>query len=97
MKPKPFKAKYYRPNWAPEGSPEEEDWADNPMSNSMAWWSTKLFPRWCKEEGHWSGRLTNYLWTLCPCCLLMRGAALGFISGAVSTGAVALIVMLIRS
>lgn len=67
----PFK---FRPS-----NPEDEDWTNNHVSNFMAWSSQMFLKNWCHKEGHWTGKLSNYLWTLCPCCLLMRGFFLGVI------------------
>ena len=66
--------------------PEEEDWSDNAVSNAMAWASKLLVKNWCHKENHWTGKLSNYLWTLCPCCLLLRGFFLGvFVTSFIAT------------
>lgn len=69
-------------------NPDTEDWADNPVSNALAWSSSRFMPRWCSAPGHWTSRVTSYFWTDCPCCLLWRGLALGAAAGA-GTGIVA--------
>jgi hypothetical protein len=61
----------------------ELDWEDNAVSNSLAWASDKVLPRWCKAEGHWTIRLANLFWAECACCLWWRGAAVGLFVGAV--------------
>lgn len=66
---------------------DDDEWADNALSNSMAWASTTLLPGWCSSPEHWAARLTGYLWTDCPCCLLWRGLALGFAAGAAAAAA----------
>jgi len=81
----PFK---YRPSKDVGGElPDDfEDWADNPLSNFAAWFSVKILPKsWCELEGHWTGRVTLYLWADCACCHAMRfltlGLALGLVLG----------------
>lgn len=63
----------------------DEDWADNGLSNFMAWAAARALPRWCAAEGHWTVRLTHLLWADCPCCLgfrfLVIGTAVGFTLG----------------
>lgn len=67
----------YRPE-----SPEDPDWEDNAVSNTMAWVSSILMPSWCSHEDHWTAKVTGYLWAECSCCLSIRwlivGAVLGF-------------------
>ena len=62
--------------------PEDLDWEDNAISNTMAWASHKFLPNWCSSEHHWTSRVTGYLWTECYCCSsfrwLMVGGLLGF-------------------
>jgi hypothetical protein len=57
------------------GGPAE--WADNWLSNAFAWSSYFFIPSWCQTPEHFTSRLTQYLWTDCPCCLLWRGIAIG--------------------
>jgi hypothetical protein len=57
------------------GSPVE--WEDNSLSNFFAWSSYRLTPNWCQTPEHFTSRLTQYLWTDCPCCLLFRGITVG--------------------
>jgi hypothetical protein len=75
----------FRPGDLPEGDPTEPhtpvEWEDNWLSNTLAWGSYKLLPGWCQTEEHWTSRVTQYLFTDCPCCLLFRGLSLGFIGG----------------
>jgi hypothetical protein len=56
-------------------------WVDNWLSNSLAWASHKLLPGWCHSEDHWTARVTQYLFTDCPCCMLFRGLTLGLVAG----------------
>ncbi len=55
------------------------EWADNRVSNFMAWASKHVTPGWCQSEDHWTAKLTQYLFTDCPCCLLFRGIILGML------------------
>lgn len=74
----------FRPGDIPEGDPTQMgtpvEWADNWLSNSLAYFSYTLFPSWCQTENHWTSRVTQYLFTDCPCCLLLRGLVLGSFS-----------------
>jgi len=63
------------------GEPHPDEWADNWLSNALAWLSLKLVKSWCSTEDHWTSRVTEYLYTDCPCCLLFRGAILGLVTG----------------
>lgn len=74
----PFK---FRPNEAFEDEPAPDEWADNWLSNFIAWAALTFVGPWCSTETHWTSRVTNYLFTSCPCCLLFRGLAIGAISG----------------
>ena len=71
--------------WKYRPQKDELDWEDNAISNSIAWLSRKLTPRWCASDDHWSVKMTGYLWAECPCCLSLRwvvvGALLGFVFG----------------
>lgn len=70
----------FRPGPVSEGDPHpgsEVEWADNWLSNSLAWFSTKWLPAWCQSEDHWTAKTTQYLFTDCPCCLLFRGIVVG--------------------
>lgn len=49
----------------------------NPLDRLFTWSANTLFPKWCQSENHWTSRLTDYLFTDCPCCLLFRGATIG--------------------
>lgn len=66
----------YRPD-----DPHVEDWADNPVSNTMAWASAMLLPGWCANETHWTTRLAMHMWASCACCLFWRGLVLGMAMG----------------
>lgn len=76
---------HFRPGDLPQGDPTEPgtevEWADNGVSNTMAWLSTKVTPTWCQTEDHWTSRLTQNLFTDCPCCLLFRGIVMGLAAG----------------
>jgi hypothetical protein len=56
-----------------------DDWEDNALSNFMAWTSQKFLRNWCQTPEHWTSRVTNYLYTSCPCCMFYRGVALATI------------------
>lgn len=57
------------------------DWADNGVSNFMAWASRVFLPSWCDAPGHWTSRFMEYFQKSCPCCLFFRGITLGLILG----------------
>jgi hypothetical protein len=60
----------------------DTEWADNPLSNAMAWASqTAPLKPMCGDDRHWSQRATKALATDCSCCLLWRGLTLGCIAG----------------
>jgi hypothetical protein len=71
----------FRPGDLPQADPTEEDgpveWADNSLSNTLAYLSYKLTPSWCQSEEHWTAKVTQYLFTDCPCCMIFRGLVLG--------------------
>ena len=75
----------FRPGDLPAGDPSEPDspveWEDNWLSNTMAYVSHKFLPNWCQTPEHWTSRVTQYLFTDCPCCILFRGLSIGFIFG----------------
>lgn len=54
-----------------------DDWADNPLSNALAWASVNTTPKWCQDETHWSNKIADYLFTTCPCCMMFRGIIIG--------------------
>jgi hypothetical protein len=57
------------------------DWANNGMSNIMAWASRVFLPSWCDAPGHWTSRFMKYFQTSCPCCLFFRGISVGLALG----------------
>jgi hypothetical protein len=68
----------------PEDDPHpgsDVEWADNPLSNAFAWGSETITPTWCKAPEHWTSRVTRYLFSDCPCCLLARGVVVGGVLG----------------
>lgn len=70
----------FRPAPIPKGDPHPEghvEWVDNWLSNGMAWVSHRFLPKWCQTSEHWTARLTAYLFTDCPCCLMFRGIVVG--------------------
>ena len=69
----------YRPSPGADVDHDGEipDWQDNWLSNAFAWGSTVFTPTWCQSETDWAARVSNYLWTSCPCCMLFRGLILG--------------------
>ena len=72
---------HFRPGDLPQGDPTADntpvEWEDNPLSNTLAFLSHKLTPRWCQSPDHWTAKISQYLFTDCPCCLLFRGLVLG--------------------
>lgn len=77
----------FRPGDLPVGDPSDADtpveWEDNAVSNTMAWVSWRFLPCWCQTPEHWTSRLTQYLFTDCPCCLLFRGITIGVAFGSI--------------
>lgn len=75
----------FRPGDIPRGDPTEDDtpveWEDNWLSNSMAFISHRFLGSWCQTPEHWTARITQYLFTDCPCCLLFRGFSIGGLIG----------------
>jgi hypothetical protein len=85
----------FRPEDDPRpGGPVE--WADNWLSNAFAWGSYRVTPGWCQTETHWTSRLTQFLFTDCPCCLLFRGIACGLLLSAIPWGIVVMLVIAAR-
>jgi hypothetical protein len=80
---------HFRPGDDPRSDPTEQEtpvqWADNWLSNSLAWASYRITPKWCQIEEHFTSRVTQYLFTDCPCCLLFRGLLVGLITGILLT------------
>lgn len=77
----------YRPESPAVGDGDEPDeWADNWLSNLMAWASQVLFPAWCQTPEHWTARVAEYLFTSCPCCLVFRGLVIGVALGCGTAG-----------
>jgi len=80
----PFPLKL-RPGDLPQADPSQPDtpveWEDNAVSNLFAWASYTILPNWCQTPEHWTSRLTQYLFTDCPCCLLFRGITVGILFG----------------
>lgn len=55
--------------------PEDTDWEDNWLSNSLAWASVKLgLDTWGVLH-----KVANPFWTDCPTCLFFRGALVGVV------------------
>jgi hypothetical protein len=72
----------FRPGPVPEGDPHpgsDVEWADNPLSNFLAWASATLLPAWCQTPEHWTAQVSAFLFTDCPCCLLFRGIVIGML------------------
>lgn len=74
----PFK---YRPEDVPTFEVSPDEWADNWLSNFLAWASLTFLEPWCNKPSHFTSELTAKLYTSCPCCLLWRGLVLGGWSG----------------
>ena len=70
----PFK---YRPGPPDPNDDETDEWADNWLSNSMAWASRTFVTDWCETPEHWTSKLEDYFHTSCPCCLFIRGIFVG--------------------
>jgi hypothetical protein len=89
----------FRPGDIPIGDPTTPntpvEWADNPLSNLMAYASYKFLPNWCQTPEHWTSRLTQYLFTDCPCCLLFRGVSIGIWIGFALSWLILLIAVLL--
>lgn len=66
----------YRPS-----GPDELDWEDNAVSNSIAWLSQQIVPTWCSDENHWTVKFTGFLWAECYCCVAFRWATAGLLAG----------------
>jgi hypothetical protein len=67
-----------------------DDKQGNPLDQLFTWGAETFTPTWCQTEEHWTSRLTDYLYTDCPCCLMWRALIVGFIFGTVMSGACAL-------
>lgn len=76
----PFK---YRPEDVPDFDVAPDEWSDNWLSNFLAWFSLTFLESWCNTPQHWTSKVTEYLSTSCPCCLIWRGLGLGFCGGLV--------------
>ena len=59
----------------------------------FTWGSNTVTPNWCQTEYHWTSRITSFMWTDCPCCLMFRGIIIGAFFGVTFM----LLVMLILS
>lgn len=70
----PFKL---RPEHLPTFETAPDEWADNWLSNFMAWFSLTVLGPWCSTPEHWTSRLTHHMFTSCPCCLIFRGITIG--------------------
>jgi hypothetical protein len=71
------------------------EWADNPLSNFLERASRTVTPNWCQTEEHWTARVTQTLFTDCPCCLLFRGLVIGGVLGGILGAAVATVIVLV--
>ena len=72
-----------------------DEWADNALSNFLAWASVTFTPGWCEQEDHWTTHLMDYLYTTCPCCMLFRGLVLGILGSSVIWLVVSLLLLMI--
>ena len=75
----PFRFRPTEPEADADHDGDVPDWEDNALSNFHAWGSATFTPTWCQSPTDWASRFANYLWTSCPCCMLFRGLALGFL------------------
>lgn len=67
--------------YRPHDPDNDDDWADNWLSNGLAWASEQVMPNWCSKDGHWTAAFTEYTWADCPCCHLLRGVFFGLAIG----------------
>lgn len=59
----------------------------NPLDRLFTWGAGTLpFRKWCQTPEHWTAKVSAYLFTDCPCCLVFRGATIGIALGAVVAG-----------
>lgn len=59
----------------------------NPIDRFFTWGADTLLPKWCQSPEHWTAKVSAYLFTDCPCCLLFRGITVGLVIGAAVAGA----------
>jgi hypothetical protein len=74
-----------------------DDWDDNALSNALAWSSATFMPMWCQTPEHWTSKFANKLFTTCPCCMIFRGLALGFIAGSIPWILIVIVLLSTRS
>lgn len=82
-------------NAAVEGDPNPggpTEWEDNALSNLFAHASYKLVPTWCQTPEHFTSKLTQYLFTDCPCCLFWRGIVVGAVIGGAICGVLGIVI-----
>lgn len=77
-----FRPEHESEYWITKDDDDNEGWADNAVSNSLAYLSQMVVPTWCKDKDHWTIKLMNYFWADCGCCLFLRGVMLGYLLGA---------------
>lgn len=80
----------------PEQKPDQVEWEDNWLSNSLAWLSWKAIPTWCEVPEHWTSRFANFVFTSCPCCATFRGITCGVVGSSILWLLVLVIVVLVR-
>jgi len=80
----------YRPDQTPK---PDDDWADNWLSNFMAWISQQgpLEPM-CDNETRLSTKISEYFFATCPCCLFYRGVVIGSFLSLILWGLIALVI-----
>lgn len=76
----PFK---FRPKAVADEQTVPDEWADNWLSNFMAWFSLTFLGPWCSTPDHWTSRLAGYMFTDCPCCIFFRGVFIGLGAGGI--------------
>lgn len=66
----------------------------NLLDRFFTWGANTLFPRWCQSPDHWTAKISEHLFTDCPCCLVFRGMVIGAL---LATGVFALVGALVLS
>lgn len=50
----------------------------NFLDRLFTWGAGTLpFRKWCQTPEHWTAKVSAYLFTDCPCCLVFRGMTIG--------------------
>lgn len=54
----------------------------NLLDRFFTWSADTLLPKWCQSPEHWTAKVSAYLFTDCPCCLVFRGIVVGAVLAA---------------